>query len=320
MEYKRTASTERRRRLAEELAESGFAFEGEDETVALVLSELDYALRPIVHERRIPSYGSIVEPTVQPALWEELVQLKISRRHVPRASSGPRLFADGLSSWVIRRNDGADELAVFDRPAGSERDMVVLADAMGATLVQRHPSGPVRVAGTFGVLRWDGVTWHNERDVGGWIDSIDIDEGHGDRNILQTLLEFAVHDLGSRGIGAILLYRPADDVDPNYEVRLPTPPPLQIDHPADLAPLRHVLGQLDGAAVFDATGTLQELGVRLAPSLEAASAVEMFRGMRHTAGRRYSFDDPMATVIIVSEDGPVTVLRNGELLGSNDPL
>ena len=39
--------------------------------------------------------------------------------------------------------------------------------------------------------------------------------------------------------------------------------------------------------------------------------------MRHTSGRRYSFDDPYATVIVVSEDGPVTVLRRGELLGSS---
>ncbi len=39
--------------------------------------------------------------------------------------------------------------------------------------------------------------------------------------------------------------------------------------------------------------------------------------MRHTSGRRYSFDDPAATVIVVSEDGPVTVLRGGELLGTS---
>ncbi len=39
--------------------------------------------------------------------------------------------------------------------------------------------------------------------------------------------------------------------------------------------------------------------------------------MRHTSARRYSYDDPQATVIVVSEDGPVTVLRNGRLLGSS---
>jgi hypothetical protein len=58
--------------------------------------------------------------------------------------------------------------------------------------------------------------------------------------------------------------------------------------------------------------------VRLVPSPEAESDVEGYRGMRHTSARRYSFDDPLATVIVVSEDGPVTVLRNGEILGQTD--
>ena len=42
-----------------------------------------------------------------------------------------------------------------------------------------------------------------------------------------------------------------------------------------------------------------------------------FRGTRHTSARRYSADDPGATVIVVSEDGPVTVMRAGHLLGAS---
>lgn len=95
---------------------------------------------------------------------------------------------------------------------------------------------------------------------------------------METLLEFAVHDLGSRGIGAILVY---------------------------------------GATIFDSSGTLRQIGVRLVPSPQAEDSIEGFRGMRHTAGRRYSFDDPLTTIVIVSEDGPVTVLRNGQLLGAS---
>jgi hypothetical protein len=45
--------------------------------------------------------------------------------------------------------------------------------------------------------------------------------------------------------------------------------------------------------------------------------VEGLRGMRHTSGRRWSYDDAPATVIVVSEDGPVTVLRGGEVLGTS---
>jgi DNA integrity scanning protein DisA with diadenylate cyclase activity len=137
--------------------------------------------------------------------------------------------------------------------------------------------------------------------------------------VVRALLEFAVHDLGARGIGALLVYRPDGEPGPPVEARLPSPPPLQVLRPTALAPLRHALGQIDGAAVFDADGVLRDLGVRLVPSLEAEAEVDGLGGMRHTAARRYSYDDPTATVIVVSEDGPVTVLRNGEQLGASAP-
>jgi hypothetical protein len=208
---------------------------------------------------------------------------------------------------------------VFDRAAGSERDLVVLAAVTGGAVVQRRPTGQVRVVGSFGVLRWDGVGWHHEPPTAQWIDSLSSLDEHGDRDVRARLIEFAIHDLGARGTGAILVYRPDDDGPKDaFELRLPEPPPLDIRRPADLAPLRHVLAQIDGAAVFDATGTLRQLGVRLVPSPEAEADVEGFRGMRHTSGRRYSFDDPLATVVVVSEDGPVTVLRSGALIGRTD--
>jgi hypothetical protein len=321
MGHYRPPTPGRLRRLAEELAEVGFTIDGDDRWHQLVLLEIDHALRPVVHERRIPSLGSILEPRADPATWEAGTELEIVHGPIgEQAVEEARRFADGLSSWLLRRLDGPDEWVVFDRPAGSERDLVVLSSVLDATLVQRHPNGAVRVAGPFGVLRWDGLTWRLEPPLAGWIDTVTTCAAHGDVQVLEALLEFAVHDLGSRGIGALLVYRPddADRADPSaVEERLPPPPPLQIRRPTALAPLRHALTQVDGAAVFDEAGVLRQLGVRLVPSPEAEFTVDGYRGMRHTAGRRYSFDDPFATVIVVSEDGPVTVLRNGELLGTS---
>lgn len=306
------------RRLVDELSEEGFEFDGSEPWHDLLLVELDYALRPRLHERRVPSVGAIIAPTTDAAEWEAGAQLTLTHSRIGEMpKQAARLFADGLSSWLIRTIDGQDEFVVFDRPAGSERDLVVLSEAMGATIVQRHPGGQVKVVGELGVLRWDGIGWHHEPPIQAWIDSVSICAEHGDREVLTLLLEFAVHDLGARGIGATLVYRPDDEPTTAFEARLPVPPPLRIGRPADLAPLRHVLAQIDGAAVIDAQGTLRQLGVRLVPSRRAEADVEGFRGMRHTSGRRYSFDDPYATVIVVSEDGPVTVLRNGELLGSS---
>jgi hypothetical protein len=310
------------RRLAEDLEEAGLPSDLlEDRLRDILLDETDNALVPPVHERRAASGGSIIDPTSSPHTWEPGTQLEITRKPaVDQPLPAARRFADGLSSWLLRRSDGTTEWVVFDRPAGSERDLVVLAEVFGATIVQRHPVGVVRVVGRFGVLRWKGLTWDLEPPVGSWIDSASACPFDGDPDVLRALLEFAVHDLGALGIGSLLVYRPGDDPGPMWEERLPTPPPLDIRRVTHLAPLRHALAQVDGAAVFDEAGVLRELGVRLVPSMAAEGTVGAFRGTRHTSGRRYSFDDPRAVVVAVSEDGPVSVMRNGKILGrSHEP-
>ncbi|MEO7428830.1 MAG: diadenylate cyclase [Acidimicrobiales bacterium] len=310
----------RGRRLREELEESGFSFVGSEAGQVMLLDEVVHAVHPHVHERRVASMGAIVDPRADPATWEAGTDLHIVERPIAEQPlAWARRFADGLSSWLIRRSDGQAAWAVFDRPAGSERDLRVLAEALEATVVQRHPSGAVRVVNHAGVWRWERFDWHHEPPVSAWLDALATGPDHGDPAVLRALLAFAVHDLGAWGIGALLIYRPDAEPGPVVEERLPLPPFLDIRRPMALAPLRHALSQVDGAAIFDASGTLRQLGVRLVPSADAEETVEGYRGMRHTSARRYSFDDPNATVIVVSEDGPVTVLRSGELLGASPP-
>jgi len=296
-------------------------FSGPEAWQEALLDEIVHAVHPHVHERKVASTGAIVDPRAEPATWEAGTDLRIVVRPIAEQPlAWARRFADGLSSWLIRRSDGQAAWAVFDRPAGSERDLAVLAQVLDATLVQRHPAGTVRVVGSAGVWRWGHYDWHHEPPVSAWIDAMQVCPEHGDPSVLQALLEFAVHDLGAWGIGALLVYRPDEGPAPAVEARLPLPPSLEITRPLALAPLRHALTQVDGAAVFDAAGTLRQLGVRLVPSPDAEELVEGYRGMRHTSARRYSYDDPNATVIVVSEDGPVSVLRGGELLGASPPL
>jgi hypothetical protein len=301
------------------LEEGGLVLPTDDGHRAMVIDEIDHALRPVIHERRVVSSGTVIAPASDPATWEAGTDLEITHKPLRSQSlDAARRFADGLSSWLLRCADGDrewNEWMVFDRPAGSERDLVVLASVFDGIIVQRHPAGSVRVAGDFGVLRWEGYSWHHEPPVASWIDAVTACPIHGEPPVLQAMLEFAVHDLGSLGIGALLVHRPDDAPGPGVEQRLPTPPPLDIRNAIHLGPLRHALAQIDGAAVFDPDGVLRHLGVRLVPSAAAEESVEAFGGTRHISGRRYSYDDPLATVIVVSEDGPVTVLRNGAVLG-----
>ena len=305
----------RLRRLAEELEEGGLRLDRSDVVVHLLLEEIDRALRPPVHERRVASSGTIVEPASDPSRWASGTQLAISRgkvAHHPLPAA--RLFADGLSSWLLRRADDNNEWIVFDRPAGSERDLVIMANVFEATIVQRHPAGTVRVVRPSGVLRWDGIRWHHEPPVTRWLQVLTANSEEGDPAVLEAMLAFAVHDLGSLGIGALLIYRPRAQPGPGVEERLPEPPSLHVREASHLAPLRHALAQIDGATIFDERGVLRQLGVRLVPSKASERVVDALGGTRHTSGRRYSYDDPRATVIAVSEDGPVTVFRNGTVL------
>ena len=62
----------------------------------------------------------------------------------------------------------------FERPGG-------YAMPKGATIVQRHPAGLVRVVGGHGVLRYDGLRWHHEPPVWSWIDTLTAFPGDGRR-------------------------------------------------------------------------------------------------------------------------------------------
>lgn len=307
----------RRRRLAEELEEVGLSLSGDDRD--LLVDEIDHAVRPPVHERRVVSSGTIIGPADDDTAWERDTGLAITRVLAgDQPLEAARRFADGLSSWLVRSPGAPNQGLVFDRPAGSERDLAIIARVLDATVVQRHPSGVVRIVGSHGVLRWAGYDWHLEPPIDRWIDVVRTCGDPDDIATTRQLVEFAVHDLGANGIGALLVYRERGDDGPSVEARLPSPPPLQISRPTDLAPLRHSLAQIDGAAVFDAHGVLGQLGVRLVPSPDAEQTVASYRGTRHTSGLRYSYDDPTAIVIAVSEDGQVSVFRGGQILGRSE--
>lgn len=325
MEHHRTAASRRRLdRLAAELEDEGVGFLVADERRTTVLDELDYALRPPVHEGRVPSYGTIIGPDSVADTWAAATHLVAERLATTDFGDAEvRRFADGISSWAIREAGGVEELVVFDRSASSERDLVILASASGGIVVQRHPSGVVRVVGDDGVARRDLTGWHHIPPLGPWLDQIPGCRESGRLTTLGLLLDFAVHDLGARGIGGLLIMNERGQLATEHEHQLPIPPALSIHRPHDLAPLSHALTQTDGATVFDGDGVLCWMGVRLVPSLEAEAEAEgrprITGGTRHASAHRYSYDDPEAIVIVVSEDGPVTVFQAGEPVARTGP-
>ncbi len=314
----------RLQRLADELDDEGVpALAGAPNRVA-ALVELAYALRPQDHEGRVPSYGALLPPPTSlragaelraPDATVDLVEVRDLDVQFARR------FADGVTSFVIRSSDAIDHLACFGRNMADENDLVGLQAELGGLIIQRHPGGQVRVFGPAGVVRWNGTRWLHDAPVDAWIMRLTAVAPHVPVDHLRPVLRFAVHELGGRRIGATLIWRPSEHAvaSERHEALVHNVPPLRLGTVGEEGALAQALAQTDGAAVFDSRATLVALGIRLVPSREAEAAVGSMRGMRHTSALRYSYDDPQAIMIVVSEAGPVTLMHAGRAITSVDP-
>ena len=313
----------RLRRLADELAEEGVpALVGAPDPIG-ALVELAYALRPQLHEGRVPTYGVLIPPS----------SLLLADSRLPASDSVElirvgdldvqfaRRFADGVTSFAVRSGDALTHLASFGRNMADEYDLVGLQALIGGLIIQRHPGGQVRVFGPEGVVRWNGIAWHHDAPVDAWIARLASVVGDFPVEGVRPLLRFAIHELGGRRIGATLIWRPTEHPTPErrLEPLVHNAPRLRLDNIGEEAAIAHALAQTDGAAIFDESASLTALGIRLAPSHSAETAVGAMSGMRHTSALRYSFDDPHSVVIVVSEDGPVTLMHAGRAITTADP-
>lgn len=314
----------RLQRLADELHEEGLpALEGApDPVVGLV--ELAYALRPHVHEGRVPSYGVLLPPGPIRKFDGTSSTLDTTLELIPAHDLDikfARRFADGITSFAVRSADAIAHLACFGRDMGDENDLVGLQAAIGGVVIQRHSAGQVRVFGPAGVIRWNGTSWHHDAPLDAWIARLATVAPGLPVDGVRPLLRFAIHRLGGRRIGATLIWRPTEHAVPlhRHEPLIHHAPRLRLDNLGEEAALAHALSQTDGAAVFDRDATLTALAIRLAPSTIAQQTIGTIGGMRHTSALRYSHDDPHSIVIVVSEAGPVTLMHAGQAITQVNP-
>ena len=304
-------------RLRAELVEEAVpALEGSaDEVAALV--ELAYALRPPAHEGHVPTYGAILlDGPLEPSALD---LGPLDHEVVPTDHLDPALvrrFADGMRTFVVRTGGGVTQLLTFGRAMSREYDLVILQGLLGGLVVQRHPGGQVRTYGPAGVARWDGVAWNHDEPIDQLHDRLERVVSHMPSEVLRLLLLFAIHELSPRRIGATLVWRPRDGLalPGRFEPRYPRVPAVGLYHPGGPAAIANALAQTDGATFFDDRGGMVAMGVHLVPSDTAKEKIDLVGGTRHTSALRYSFDDLDAVVVVVSEDGPVSVMHAGRSL------
>lgn len=300
-------------RLREELADDGISLgDGDSYMADQLIQELGHARRPPIHEGRSPVYGSFVLPKGHSIeLSEDLVDLVPLELPLEQC----RRFADGRSSFLVRRPDGVTMLACFRRSVQYEADLIDVQAATGAAIVQRTVMGVPRLITGNGVVEWNGRDWTLRPSARSFQSAVFAAVPEGSREVLAGILNLTVHWLSPGKIGATFLL----DVDPvhddsgnlDLDAALPSPG-LWVTSRHHFSALFISLLQIDLAALVDKSGLVTHLGVGLRSSIEAEVAVTQEGGMRHRSAARFTWDHHHTVAFVVSEDGPVTVFRRGD--------
>jgi DNA integrity scanning protein DisA with diadenylate cyclase activity len=199
-----------------------------------------------------------------------------------------------------------------------EADLVEIQSDTGAFIIQRTPVLSVtRLFTADGVVEWTGYRWTRRPNARAEHESLQPQLADVVPAVLGGVLELAIHWLSPARIGATLVVPgPQRDagLDLGHSVLAPSLSVTARHHyPALLA----ALSQTDLACVIEPGGPVRRLGVALRPSPESGAAVDDARGMRHRSAARYTWDQPDALAVVVSEDGPVTVYRAGETVSES---
>lgn len=306
-------------RLADELDDDGIELPADPQFRQLLLEELDHCRRVPMFEGRRATYGAIILPYDRAVAEQRAARGTVDYDLVGLAGdpASGRVYADGRASFLVRFIDGGVALACFAGSMVMEADLVRLQRATGAAIIQRTPVlDVVRFTADEAVVTWDGRQWQQRPTAIALTEALLARVPTLDAGFAGHVLELAVHWLAPSRIGATLVAHDDDRVDWTFldtstAVRTPG---LSVCDRRHFSALTTVLRQHDLAVIVDGDGSLRKVAVGLRWTSDAERAVSTDRGMRHRSAQRYSHDHPAATVVVVSEDGPVTVYRSGSVV------
>jgi hypothetical protein len=304
-------------RLAEELGDHGIPISPDDEKL---LQEAHYARFPRVHEREAPHYGAFILPprTTFDDLASSLENGAFGTgRLIPIAElplSAARRFADGRASFLVRAQDDGTALACFEHSVQFEASLVGIRGRTAVDIVQRTVNGVVKLYLSDHIAIWDRSRWHTKPYAAQVVPVLRRVVDGGDPTLLERLLELCFHWLSPGPHGATIVWsletapEELDHVDRSSEQPVPD---LNVGCPEHFSALLSALSQTDGATLVGPEGDVVGLADTLLFDDEASSLVPAAVGTRHSSARWFSYEHPATLVIVVSEDGPVSVYCNG---------
>ena len=270
-------------------------------------------------EGRRPLYGSFSMPPGMSITTAGGIADLVPLDGLPREMA--RTFADGRSAFVVNRHEEPPVLVCFDRPVQYEAELVHLQEVTGARIVQRTAVfGQVRLFADRRVV----VVGRAELDR-----PADRRRAAADAARSARPTSIRPSPTGCSTSPCTGCHRPASAPRSSSTSRTSsgrrwtwrrssTPRTLSITNRQHFPALFASLQQHDLATLVTADGSVEYLGVGLRSSAEAERTVDSDRGMRHRSAQRFSYDHPSTTIAVVSDNGPVTIFRQGRAIGLAD--
>ena len=291
---------------------------GEEVINDLVIEELAYARYVPIHEGIFPNYGALITGN-----GAQLPEDARPREGSP--SQAMRKFADGESSFILRREETKDTISLVDKRLADEREIVELCYSTGGIFVRRLSSGNVTVTSKDRVLVNEGYRWWS-RPVASTRSHVLNDvlrlSSIGIRPLFFELLEFAFHQLSPLNIGATLVVDVQGDATKLLEhlaAKGGKPPfELNLTDESDARAMVTFLRVVDGACLIASDGRVVRTEAKLATSRQATTLLSPSGGMRHSSAKWFSYDNPGVVVIVVSADGPVSLFSSGAKIAAFD--
>lgn len=296
--------------LADELKQNGIATDAPELLQhPAVLTELSYALSPVMHEGKLQPYGFLVaEKTYHSATKSTCDKLFI---HLPEA----RRVADGCHSFSMFKQGQFQGVFIPQYAVYTELQLVQLQQELKAIICVTDADGVTKLFCDAGIFIHQYRSWQRKPSVTSALQSIQRCAPQAETETLRDLLEFCFHDLSSRKIGATLVWclvapstTELENIAPNFLLQQIE---TRVGSDRSVAILRHLLTYTDGAAILDAQACAIGVGAQLKYSEASKRLIEPHKGTRHTSAQRFSYDFAQGIIFVVSSDGPVTVFSDG---------
>ena len=137
------------------------------------------------------------------------------------------------------------------------------------------------------------------------------------QSTLRYLLRLCVHILSPLHCGATIIAALDDDDDLdgclNHENAIRLAPGITVAKRSQHQMIAHLLHQIDGAALLNERGELNEVGVWLVPEQTYLRNAASLGGSRQLTAQAVSAVVP-SPILTVSTDGPVRVFHRGDVI------